>query len=197
MQNGLSMPWSAESGAQLYKLGPCEMQDDIEFYDSVFNEEFCKYLYRDALKALSSGREFTRSNFQWQPEIVKVSTAVLVRDYDRVMSNIILQQLCDRGVIENHNYHVMNYVWSRLSYIPWHHDDKRRNAITIYLNEYWDHNWGGIYLYYTDPMHLKGYLPKFNTAIKNSNTLVHSTTIISMDAESPRVTIQLFTKSGE
>jgi hypothetical protein len=186
-----------KQGSQLHKQGSCEMHDDIEFYDSVFKEEFCRYLFHDALKTLASGREFARSNFQWHPEIVKASAAVLVRDYDTVMSNLILQQLYDRGVIKNSNYHVMNYVWTRLSYIPWHHDDKRRNAITIYLNEYWDHNWGGLYLYYTDATHIKGYLPKFNTAIKNSNTLVHSTTIISMDAESPRITIQLFTKGGE
>jgi Rps23 Pro-64 3,4-dihydroxylase Tpa1-like proline 4-hydroxylase len=113
------------------------------------------------------------------------------------MSNLILQQLYERGVIGDKNYHVMNYVWTRLSYIPWHHDDTRRNAITVYLNEWWDPNWGGIYLYRTgnDANDIRGYLPKFNTAIKNSNTLVHSTTMISPDAEAPRVTVQLFTEA--
>src|SRR5205807_392777 len=95
------------------------------------------------------------------------------------------------------NYHVMNYVWTRLSYIPWHNDGARGTAITIYLNEYWDPDWGGIYLFHTErePTNIKGYLPKFNTAVKNNNTVSHSTTMISMDAQIPRVTIQLFTKA--
>jgi Rps23 Pro-64 3,4-dihydroxylase Tpa1-like proline 4-hydroxylase len=91
----------------------------------------------------------------------------------------------------------MNYVWTRLSYIPWHNDAASRIAITIYLNEYWDPDWGGIFLYSTDiePRNIKGYVPKFNTAIKNNNKILHSTTMISMDAKSPRITIQLFTNA--
>jgi Rps23 Pro-64 3,4-dihydroxylase Tpa1-like proline 4-hydroxylase len=116
------------------------------------------------------------------------------------MAAIILQQLHDRGIIEDkntRNYHVMNYIWSRLSYIPWHNDNIHANAVTIYLNEHWDPDWGGIYLYYTtiEANIIRGYVPKFNTAVKNNNRIAHSTTMVSMDAESPRVTIQLFTKA--
>jgi hypothetical protein len=190
-----------ESATWSHRQGLCEMED-IEFYENVFREDFCKFLFRNSLENLSSGRGFASSNFQWQPEIVRASAAVLVRDYDvydRKLSNIILQQLYDKGVIDDKNYTVMNYVWTRLSYIPWHSDGRRRNAITIYLNEYWDSNWGGIYLYYTDMerKNIKGYLPKFNTAVKNNNKISHSTTMISMDAESPRVTIQLFAKAED
>jgi Rps23 Pro-64 3,4-dihydroxylase Tpa1-like proline 4-hydroxylase len=174
--------------------------EDIAFYENVFAEAFCKYLFRDSLQKLSSGREFARSNFQWQPQIVKASAAVLVRDYDEVISAVILQQLHDKGIIDDkngNNYHVMNYIWTKLSYIPWHSDNIYINAITIYLNERWDPDWGGIFLYYTDKEspNIKGYIPKFNTAVKNNNRIAHSTTMISTDAESPRVTVQLFTKA--
>jgi Rps23 Pro-64 3,4-dihydroxylase Tpa1-like proline 4-hydroxylase len=114
------------------------------------------------------------------------------------MSGIILKQLLDRGVINDKNYDVMNYVWTRLSYIPWHNDSIYTSAVTIYLNEFWDPDWGGIYLYHTDmePKDIKGYIPKFNTAIKNNHKIYHSTTIIAMDAELPRITVQLFTKEA-
>ena len=179
-----------------------QMAEDIVFYDNVLKESFCKYLLQDSLQNLSSSREFSRSNFHWQSEIVRMSAPVLVRDYDTKMSALILQQLHDRGVVDDKNYknyHVMNYIWTRLSYIPWHNDQAYISAITIYLNEYWDPNWGGIYLYRTREearQNIKGYLPKFNTAVKNNNRVSHSITMISMDAASPRVTIQLFTKTG-
>jgi Rps23 Pro-64 3,4-dihydroxylase Tpa1-like proline 4-hydroxylase len=114
------------------------------------------------------------------------------------MSELILQKLLDNGVINDKTYIVMNYVWTKLSYIPWHNDTTYTSAITIYLNEYWDPDWGGIFLYHTETeqKNIKGYIPKFNTAIKNSRKVYHSTTIISMDAETPRVTVQLF-KGGE
>jgi hypothetical protein len=161
--------------------------EDIEFYENVFREDFCKFLFRNSLQNLSSGRGFARSNFQWQPEIVRASAAVLIRDYDvhdQKLSNIILQQLYDKGVIDDKNYAVMNYVWTRLSYIPWHNDGRRRNAITIYYTD-------------MERKNIKGYLPKFNTAVKNNDKISHSTTMISMDAESPRVTIQLFAKAED
>jgi hypothetical protein len=173
--------------------------EDIEFYEGVFKDEFCKFLFQDSLQKLSSGREFTRSNFQWQPKIVRASAAVLVRDYDTKLAAIILQQLNDKGVINDKNYSVMNYVWTRLSYIPWHNDNHRRNAITVYLNENWHADWGGIFLYAEDSERrkIKGYVPRFNTAVKNNSKIQHSTTMISMDAESPRVTIQLFAKGDD
>jgi hypothetical protein len=185
----------------LNRVGASQMGDDIVFYENVFKETFCKYLFQDSLRNLSSSREFSRSNFHWESKIVRMSAPVLVRDYDTKMSAIILQQLHDKGVINKNynNYHVMNYVWTRLSYIPWHNDGDYMSAITVYLNEYWDPNWGVIYVYRTSAepkQNIRGYLPKFNAAVKNNNRVSHSTTMISMDAASPRVTIQLFTKTG-
>jgi Rps23 Pro-64 3,4-dihydroxylase Tpa1-like proline 4-hydroxylase len=167
----------------------------ISIYENVLEEQFCKFLLKNSLQELSSGKEFSRSNLHWEPNIVKASTLVLVRDYNEILKKMILSQLLKKSIIDNCDYVVMNYAWSKLSYIPWHNDGHRKTAITIYLNEIWDENWGGIFLYKDKKTnHIKGYIPKFNTAIKNDSHVIHSTTMVSLDAEVPRITIQIFPK---
>jgi len=112
------------------------MEDDIALYQTAFKKTFCKYLFQDSLRNLSSGPKFSRSNFRWEPKIVRTSVPVFVRDYDKKMFALTLQQLHDKGIIGDKDY-----------------------------NKYHD---------------------KFNTAVKNNNK--DSTTMISMDAASLRVT---------
>lgn len=170
--------------------------DDINFYDPVFDVEFCRFLLNDANQQLVSGAGFTRTNFHWDDNIVRVSAPVLVRDYDKNMSALILAQLLNSKVIEDNNYNVMNYAWTRMSYIPWHKDSKYSHGITIYLNDIWDRDWGGIYLYMSEPdREVKGYIPRFNTGLKNSKKISHSTTPVSLDAAALRLTLQLFPRS--
>ena len=165
----------------------------ITVYDSVFDQKLCQFLYKNAVEELSHGRSFARSNFHWDKGIVRSSQVVLVRDYDEIMSKVILGALQKRGIIDSDNFDVMNYAWTPLSYIPWHNDAGHQAAITIYLNETWDKNWGGLFLY-RDPSDdgIRGVAPRFNTAVKNSANIEHATTMIATDAPEPRMTVQLF-----
>ena len=113
------------------------------------------------------------------------------------LRSLILQQLIDRAVITHRNYSVMNYAWTQLSYIPWHSDDHREQAITVYLNHPWDMNWGGLFLYRTPDRQIRGYAPRFNCGVRNSDKLEHSTTPVMFDAPEPRFTIQLFATKAE
>jgi hypothetical protein len=167
----------------------------IEFFEDVFDPKFCAFLLTDAKSQLSSGNEFRRSNYHWPPSIVRASQPVLVRDYGAALSALILGQLVKRGVIQNTEFVVMNFASSRLSYIPWHDDTKHEVAITVYLNEVWDRDWGGIFLYMADePATIRGYAPKFNTGVKNTGHIMHATTMVTTDAEAPRFTLQIFPK---
>jgi len=97
-------------------------------------------------------------------------------------------------MIGHRHYHVMNYVWTRLSYIPWHDDGQRPEAITLYLNDQWDLDWGGLILYRDRKQQIRAYPPTFNCGLKNSNSVIHSTTPVNLDAPEPRFTVQLFSK---
>jgi Rps23 Pro-64 3,4-dihydroxylase Tpa1-like proline 4-hydroxylase len=124
---------------------------------------------------------------------VKASSPVLVRPYNDLLKNSILNQLLKNNVIKHTDYSVMNFVWTKLSYIPWHDDPAASSAITVYLNEKWHRDWGGIYLFSeNEGEQIRGYIPKFNSAVKSESRVMHATTIISSDAETPRITVQLF-----
>jgi hypothetical protein len=166
---------------------------DIEVFEEVFDPRFCAFLLKDAQSNLASGEEFTISNYQWDPGIVRASAPVLIRRYRGALREIILGHLVKRGMIETTEFTVMNYAWSRMSYIPWHNDGIHEVAITVYLNDVWNLNWGGIFLYMAgEPASIRGYAPKFNTAVKNSGQIAHATTMVTIDAKSPRFTLQLF-----
>ena len=79
---------------------------------------------------------------------------------------------------------------SYLSFIPWHGDDKHLKSMTIYLNETWDANWGGYFLYESEDG-IRAEAPTFNKGILFTPPLQHSTTIPSLNAPL-RMSLQLF-----
>ena len=88
------------------------------------------------------------------------------------------------------------YIWKRLSYIPWHSDkennDEIRYAATLYINETWDDNWGGLFLYKINNS-IMAEAPSFNKLIFNNKNYLHATSMLTVDTPY-RETIQLFWK---
>jgi hypothetical protein len=167
----------------------------IEMFEDVFEPAFCTFLLNDSRAKLAGSNEFTRSNYQWANNVVLASQPVLIRHYDPGLSAIILDQLVKRGVISTPDFMVMNYAWSRLSYIPWHNDGMHDVAISVYLNDVWDPDWGGLFLYRDETGAIHGHAPKCNTAVKNAGHVEHATTMVAPDAPSPRLTLQIFPRA--
>lgn len=76
------------------------------------------------------------------------------------------------------------------SQIGWHEDYTPIN-VSIYLNEFWDKNWGGLFMYLENG-DLKGFVPEFNTAVVAKGQIPHHVSMISAAATSKRYSIQLF-----
>jgi len=170
----------------------------VSFFENVFQEDFCRFLLRDCVETIRSGRETWRSNLTWDPAVVRASSPVLVRTCSDLLKNSILDQLLSAKVIRHKEYLVMNYAGTKLSYIPWHSDKVYADALTVYLNETWHRDWGGIYLFSDEETAtIRGYIPKFNSAVKNDAHTLHSTTIVAPDAEIPRITLQLFSSEKQ
>ena len=171
---------------------------DVTFYENVFAENFCHFLFKSSLEVLKTGRGFSRSNQHWPEYVVKASQPVFIQDYDEILSKLIIESLLKRGVIDHPEYHVANYIWMRLSYLPWHNDGNVKDAISVYINPVWERDWGGLYLYEDKASgQIMAHVPKCNTAVKTTNGVPHATTIISVDAAAPRVSIQLFPKKND
>jgi Rps23 Pro-64 3,4-dihydroxylase Tpa1-like proline 4-hydroxylase len=86
-------------------------------------------------------------------------------------------------------------IWPPGSQIGWHHDaDDSINRIgsTVYLNETWNWNWGGLFLY-DDPDHGQGWVfPNHNKMIWFVPPVWHATSMVGLNAEHPRISIQIF-----
>jgi hypothetical protein len=84
------------------------------------------------------------------------------------------------------------YCWGKFSGISWHNDGHRKYGITIYLNEIWDENHGGIFLWKNKTGEIKGVMPTKNMMVVNDEHEFHMVTPISPYANEDRMTIQMF-----
>jgi Rps23 Pro-64 3,4-dihydroxylase Tpa1-like proline 4-hydroxylase len=133
-----------------------------------------------------------KTNLSWGQNIVKSSSQVssfnLINEkkfYDEILSYY-------KVYLKNRKLDpiILYYVWHNLSYIPFHKDEHSVIASTIYLNEDWHEDYGGLFLYKTDD-EMRAIVPEFNKCIINKNNVKHATTLIAMNAPY-RETIQIF-----
>jgi Rps23 Pro-64 3,4-dihydroxylase Tpa1-like proline 4-hydroxylase len=142
-----------------------------------------------------NGQTSSRSNYScWPKELLRNSGAVLVYDFPKEMSDKIFEhvKLVAPELSNFETNHAMYQRWMPGSYIPWHSDFSWKMAVTIYLNETWDKNWGG-YFAYESGTEIKCIKPEFNVASKTFLPMEHSVFAVTPDAP-PRNTIQIFAK---
>jgi hypothetical protein len=134
-----------------------------------------------------------RSNLTWDQGIVKSSSLVLIRHLGEEDTEDLKKELFKHAVYsedQDLTFRAMTYLWSPLSFIPWHLDKNWIGAATIYLNDTWDHDWGG-YLMWEDKAGIHATPPVFNRMVVNDANVKHSTTLTTKDANL-RETIQIF-----
>jgi len=92
---------------------------------------------------------------------------------------------------------VFMHIWPPGSQIGWHHDlaaegQPPRVGSTIYINDAWNWNWGGLFLY-DDPDIGQGWVfPDPNKMIWFVPPVWHSTSMVGLNAPYPRLSVQLF-----
>lgn len=87
------------------------------------------------------------------------------------------------------------HIWLPGSQINWHHDQSDTNprlSSTIYINDSWNWNWGGLFLYDDQTAGQGWVFPHPNLMIWFTPPLWHSTSMVTMAAEKPRLSIQCF-----
>jgi Rps23 Pro-64 3,4-dihydroxylase Tpa1-like proline 4-hydroxylase len=169
---------------------------EIDIFEDVLTRPFAEFLFRIAMEGFSKGTCIVGNEGNWGKGLTREWSKVSVQHYPEVIKQHILKELAGKGIVKDNGYDIFCHIWEKLGFIPWHNDrvrSKAREAITIYLNPQWEEDWGGIFLYKEDDTpRIKGFIPTFNAAIRNSGNLSHSVSIISPDAKEPRVSIQLF-----
>ena len=142
-----------------------------------------------ARSKMAPGNTFRINLTEWVPSIVKDSNPVLIYDIDDEQIIDIINNACQK-TFDKIPKKVMLYYWTVGSYIPWHCDSHVSNAGTFYLNENWDRNWGGLFLY-EDGEEIKAIVPECNCFLYQNKTMLHATTPTTSSAP-PRVSFQMF-----
>ena len=136
---------------------------------------------------------FKTNKTDWEENIIQESESLKIytADDDNELINRIRQEIENQtGWIANGE--MMLYFWPPGSYIPWHNDGHMNAGFTLYLNEFWDKDWGGLFLYEYGPENIIiGVTPNENMAILQEGGVQHAITTINKGANI-RITLQAF-----
>lgn len=144
------------------------------------------------IKIYARSQRKHRTNLtSWPSVVVGMSGAIMLFDLEGDLFKE-LKAITDRIIPETKNL-VMSATYnlaSRYSYLPWHNDQNHSYAFTIYVNEQWDPEYAGLFLY-QDGDKITALYPEFNKGVWFKSPLMHSTTMPNQHAPL-RESIQLF-----
>jgi Rps23 Pro-64 3,4-dihydroxylase Tpa1-like proline 4-hydroxylase len=166
----------------------------IDVLENFFSEDLYNELITTAKDLLKRHDHNFATNAWWDHSIVKDSFPVLIHSIYKTSE---LYKKC-REEIENkinyavNDHNVMIYYWTRFSYIPWHDDNKHAGALTVYLNEHWEPDFGGYFLY--GDVHnndIRAILPARNLGVLQEGGTKHATTPVNYSG-GMRISVQVF-----
>jgi len=162
----------------------------ISFVDNFFSEGELNLIMKEVNS--SADKPKWRSNMFWSKDIVKRSSAIVSLHLSEEINKIIKNKFIKiNPEYEKYTYGSQFYMWYPFSYIPQHCDHLYKLASTIYLNETWDVDFGGLFYYKDESEKYKMVVPKFNSGIINTPKLWHGVTLLHPEAPY-RTTIQVF-----
>lgn len=96
-------------------------------------------------------------------------------------------------VPEADSFSVQHYIWHRGSGISTHNDWVYKFAATIYLNQSWNIDYGGIFVWEdAHTRELSALSPEYNMMVVNTERENHLVTHMSMMAPEKRITLQIW-----
>lgn len=168
----------------------------ITVYDNFLCEEDFLFFQKNSQEILleSSAKLHFRTNISWDAGLRIDSNVILIHNSDQLDKQI--KQAIGKKIQKNIIL-CMYYYWLPMSHITWHDDKPYPGGLTIHLNEKWNINDGGVFLFSEKNLdevhesHITGIFPKRNRAVEQIGAIPHSVSCLSKDAEIRR-TIQVF-----
>jgi len=179
-----------------FQKGFCKMKEFFDFLPI----ELAKKYYNFGLDVVTGRSQANHvwTNQAWQEAIVKDSSVVVcVRVPDDFLEEIqkilesknLFDPSLDMPLINSKS--AMVYIWSKDSYIPMHSDSIYSKAVTVYLNEFWEYNDGGMFNWFdSEDNQWKNIEPTFNKAVVNNSGYLHGITPVK--SSNNRITLQVF-----
>jgi len=166
----------------------------ITVKNNFLDETFIYDFIQNIIKESQEYKPIWKSNINWGENIVKGSSLVLAYEINKENLNYIKSKFIelndkfkDKEIVGHF------YIWTKGSHIPMHNDSNYEYGCTIYLNKYWDVDWGGLYIWKEgDRLNIEK--PEFNKLIINKGNTKHGTTLLNYNVPEERLTIQIFFK---
>lgn len=182
----------------------------MKVFDNQLDPDVCKRICDFASDQLLSAN-FKKtpvrmwSNFAWPQHIVKDSTAVFIlvtpQEFLSEIQNClerlsIFNPETDFPFVNEDNPDYcslcLTYIWTPHSYIPVHSDGKHRKTVTIYCNQSWSAEKGGILQWFdTEKNAWQEVVPSCGTVVLNDKDEMHATTPVQTRGEF-RISLQIF-----
>lgn len=165
----------------------------MKLFEDVLSTELLEEITTDVYSKLDKGI-WASSILSW-PQDVKnhITGTVNTTDIEEPLSTKLLAEVKKYHPYKNENkVFAMYYLMTPNAGISVHSDARQYiwNA-TIYLNETWDPDWGGLLLWDDGGDYFRGVVPKKNRMILFESNKYHLVTPLSPTAGELRVTIQL------
>ena len=171
----------------------------IKKYDNVLEEKLIQNIMEYFKSILN--RDVWSSSIGWNQNLSLISSNTLTHlIHDKLLVKEFKKSIEEKLQInfedENLDFNASIYVWSGGSYITWHNDSLYPYNGTIYLNEEWNTDDGGIFLYRDNETNeIKGFDPIYNSMVVNSSSdtdphNLHCVTCIIPGTIKKRVTLQ-------
>lgn len=165
----------------------------MKYYEDVLSKQLLDRIQFDFRKRVS--KYAWSSNIPWQQELkFGVSGICIQSRVGKELYDDILKEI-KHFLPEALEYTLMYNIWPPNSGIAMHDDDNKVFGATIYLNEEWSVNDGGIFLFKNSEnkeSEWNAIVPRKNTMVVNDENEIHLVTQVSPLSEDMRITIQVW-----
>ena len=170
----------------------------MKHFDRVLTDKLLQDIRMEVSE--THNEEAWKGSFAWPSELTKgyfsncLSRTIVGEMKERILKEIQL------FLPECKVYYLQYYIWQQLSGIAVHDDHDKVFGATIYLNDTWQPENGGIFLYKDKEKpgpEWTALLPEHNTMVINDNKEKHMVTSVSPYTTDLRYTIQIWGVNNE
>lgn len=166
------------------------MKPYAQAYRNILSDELFNECVAYLKEHKDSGENcFTNSHHVWEDVIKQDSPPVIILP---VKEGVIYDKL-NEFVEKKFNQKIKQMFFHIMfpgTHIGWHNDGSHKSALSIYLNETWDRNHGGLFLFEQDNKY-GALVPEKNLGVYQAGGVWHAVSVLTKNSQF-RESIQIF-----
>jgi Rps23 Pro-64 3,4-dihydroxylase Tpa1-like proline 4-hydroxylase len=162
-------------------------------YSNVLNKNLLQDIKTEREYKQKNGHEWKVGEFFWQDKLLYGVTSSCVASAVSYSIRLRVENELKTKLPPFNSLLVQHYIWLKGSGISKHSDAGHGFGATIYLNESWDVNYGGIFLWKNkQATDYTGIVPNYNSMVVNVDKEEHLVTPIALNSPYLRYTLQIW-----